>query len=96
MFENGGRSFDRLSNLCSRNHDTNALTLIASLLPKQKRHEARQRMRSMALFRSLEIARATEAVADRAYDGTISLRRDRVMHADVGLSGALIDLVRSG
>lgn len=50
-------------------------------------------MRAMRLFRSVEVRTATEAVADRACDGTISLRRDRVLHADVGLSGALIDLV---
>lgn len=50
-------------------------------------------MRAMLLFRSVELRTATEAVADRTYDGTISLRRDRILHADVGLSGALIDLV---
>lgn len=50
-------------------------------------------MRAMLLFRSAELRGLTEAVADRAHDGTISLRRDRVLHADVGLSGALVDLV---
>lgn len=50
-------------------------------------------MRAMLLFRSAEVRGATEAVADRAHDGTLSLRRDRVLHADVGLSGALLDLV---
>ena len=35
------------------------------------------------------------AVADRARDGTISLRKDRVLHADVALSRALKDLVRN-
>lgn len=50
-------------------------------------------MRAMLLFRSIEVRGVTDTVADRVYDGTISLRRDRVLHADVGLSGALIDLV---
>lgn len=50
-------------------------------------------MRAMRLFRSVEVRGVTETVADRAYDGTVSLRSDRVLHADVGLSGALIDLV---
>lgn len=50
-------------------------------------------MRAMLLFRSAEVREVTGAVADRAHDGTISLRRDRVLHADVGLSGALVDLV---
>lgn len=50
-------------------------------------------MRAMLLFRSMEVRGVTETVADRAHDGTISLRGDRVLHADVGLSGALIDLV---
>ncbi|CAN0165073.1 unnamed protein product, partial [Hapterophycus canaliculatus] len=57
------------------------------------RHEARQRMRAMHLLHSAEVRVLTEAVAERAHDGTISLRRDRVLHADVGLSGALVDLV---
>lgn len=50
-------------------------------------------MRAMLLFRSLEVRDVMETVADRAHDGTLSLRKDRVLHADVGLSGALIDLV---
>ena len=50
-------------------------------------------MRAMLLFRSAEMREITETVLDRAHDGTLSLRRDRVLHADVGLSGALIDLV---
>jgi len=50
-------------------------------------------MRAMLLFRSAEIRTVTDTIADRAYDGTISLRRDRVLHADVGLSRALVDLV---
>ncbi|CAN0424215.1 unnamed protein product, partial [Ascophyllum nodosum] len=36
-----------------------------------------------------------DAVASRARDGTISLRRDRVLHADVALSRALTDLIMS-
>lgn len=50
-------------------------------------------MKSMCLFRSPELMDVTEAVSERVHDGTISLRRDRVLHADVGLSSALIDLV---
>ena len=52
-------------------------------------------MKSMCLFRSPEMMAVTEAVSERVHDGTISLRRDRVLHADVGLSSALIDLVRA-
>lgn len=37
----------------------------------------------------------SDAVTLRAAEGTISLRRDHVLHADVGLSSALIDLVRT-
>lgn len=50
-------------------------------------------MRAMLLFRSAEMRQITETVLDRARDGTVSVRRDRVLHADVGLSGALVDLV---
>lgn len=50
-------------------------------------------MRAMCLFRSEEICQLTEAVRDRVYEDTISLRRDRVLHADVGLSSTLVDLV---
>lgn len=49
-------------------------------------------MKSMCLFRSPELMAVTEAVSERVNDGIISLRRDRVLHADVGLSSALIDL----
>ncbi|CAN0114284.1 unnamed protein product, partial [Laminaria digitata] len=50
-------------------------------------------MKSMCLFRSAEMMEVTCAVSEKVNDGTISLRRDRVLHADVGLSSALIDLV---
>lgn len=50
-------------------------------------------MRAMCLFRSVELRELTNAVAERTADGTISLRRDRILHADVGLASALIDLV---
>lgn len=53
-------------------------------------------MKSMCLFRSPELMEVTLAVSERVNDGTISLRRDRVLHADVGLSSALIDLVSAG
>ena len=52
-------------------------------------------MKSMCLFRSPELMAVTEAVSERVNEGIISLRRDRVLHADVGLSSALIDLVSS-
>lgn len=48
----------------------------------------------MGLFNSPELRELSDAVTLRATEGTISLRKDRVLHADVGLSAALIDLVR--
>ncbi|CAN0209441.1 unnamed protein product, partial [Scytosiphon promiscuus] len=86
----GGR---RGSCLWLRGWDSRLLPLSPRMVCVVARHEARQRMRAMRLFRSAELRVLTEAVAERAHDGTISLRRDRVLHADVGLSGALVDLV---
>ena len=45
------------------------------------------------LFRSEEITELSGAVAERTDTGMISLRRDRILHADVCLSRRLIDLV---
>lgn len=50
-------------------------------------------MKAMCIFRSEEIVLLSKAIQQRAADGTLSLRRERVLHADVGLSSALIDLV---
>lgn len=52
-------------------------------------------MRAMCLFRSPEMGTVRGAVEERVRDGTISLRSERVLHADVGLSSALVDLVRA-
>ena len=46
------------------------------------------------LFRSEEITTLFGAVAEKTDKGTISLRRDRVLHTDVRLSRKLIDTVR--
>ena len=46
------------------------------------------------LFRSEEMTKLFGAVAEKTDKGTISLRRDRVLHTDVRLSRKLIDLVR--
>ena len=45
-------------------------------------------------FRSEEMTKLFGAVAEKTDKGTISLRRDRILHADVCLSRKLIDLVR--
>ena len=60
----------------------------------KQRREAKQRAQAKKLFEEDEIRGPCEAVEKRVNQGAISLRRDRVLHADVKLSRTLIDLVR--
>ena len=60
----------------------------------KQRREAKQRTQARQLFGEDEMRQPCDAVKGRVYHGAISLRRDRVLHADVVLSRTLSDLVR--
>ena len=60
----------------------------------KQRREAKQRIQAKQIFGEDGMRRQCDAVKDRVYRGAISMRRDRVLHADVRLSRTLSDLVR--